>query len=718
MTLTHFRLDLASDGVATVTMDRAGDEINTLDPALMDDFEAVLARIEEDAAIVAVVLTSAKEDNFLAGANIKWFSELTDASVATEAIRQGHALFDRLERVHTELRKPVVAAIHGACLGGGNELALACSQRIATDHPKTKLGQPEVQLGLLPAGGGTQRLPALIGIGPALELILTGRTITARRARRLGLVDEAVPPSMLTEIARRRAYEAINAPPAKMRGVRSWLTPAGMQRLALETNPLGQGVLFKQARQKVRAETKGHLPAPERALEAVQIGIQEGRRAGLDAEARFFGELVTSSESQALRSIFFATRSRPSTEGARHVDKVGVLGGGLMGGGIAAVSTLRARSRVRIKEIDTAGIGRALAHVSKAVGERVEKRRLTDFEGEQAMLRLTGTTDWSGFGDVDLVIEAVFEDLALKQTILKEVEAVVPSGTTLASNTSSLPIEALASTASRPENVVGMHYFSPVEKMPLLEVIVTDQTSKEAEATAVAFGHRQGKTVIVVGDGTGFYTTRILGPYTAEAFHLLAEGASVEDIDGAMEAWGFPVGPLRLADEVGIDVGAKISGILVGAFGERMAGPDIMGGLVTSDRRGRKNRRGFYSYDAAGKRGGVDQSVYTDLGVSPRGSTSRAEIQDRLSLALINEAARCLEEGILRTAADGDIGAVMGIGFPPFRGGPFFWIDQVGAPEIVRRLGELARRHGPRFEPASILVEAADATPSGTFRLG
>ena len=716
MTLTHFRLDLASDGVATVTIDRADDKINTLDPALMEDFEAVLARIEEDAAIVAVVLTSAKEDNFLAGANIKWFSELTDASVATEAIRQGHALFDRLERIHTERGKPVVAAIHGACLGGGNELALACSHRIATDHPKTQLGQPEVQLGVIPAGGGTQRLPALIGIGAALDLLLTGRPIAARKARKLGLVDEAVPPSMLTVIAHRRAHEAIDAPPGKMGGVRSWLNPAGLQRLALETNPLGQGVLFKQARQKLLVETRGHLPAPERALEAVRIGVQEGRSAGLAAEARFFGELVTSSESQALRSIFFATRSRPSTEGARHVDKVGVLGGGLMGGGIATVSTLRARSRVRIKEVDAAGIGRALAHVSKAVRERVERRRLTGFEAEQAMLRLTGTTDWSGFGDVDLVIEAVFEDLALKQAILKEVEAVVPSGTTLASNTSSLPIKALASAASHPENVVGMHYFSPVEKMPLLEVIVTDQTSKEAEATAVAFGQRQGKTVIVVSDGTGFYTTRILGPYTAEAFHLLAEGASVEDIDGAMEAWGFPVGPLRLADEVGIDVGAKISVILVKAFGERMAGPDIMSGLVTSDRKGRKNRRGFYSYDAAGKRGGVDESVYMDLGDFPRGSTPRANIQDRISLALINEAARCLEEGILRTAADGDIGAVMGIGFPPFRGGPFFWIDQVGATEIVRRLRDLARRHGPRFEPASILVEAAEANPSGRFR--
>jgi 3-hydroxyacyl-CoA dehydrogenase/enoyl-CoA hydratase/3-hydroxybutyryl-CoA epimerase len=259
-----------------------------------------------------------------------------------------------------------------------------------------------------------------------------------------------------------------------------------------------------------------------------------------------------------------------------------------------------------------------------------------------------------------------------------------------------------------------MHYFSPVEKMPLLEVVVTDQTSAEAEATAVEYGLRQGKTVIVVNDGTGFYTSRILGPYTAEAFQLLAEGARVEDVDGAMEAWGFPVGPLRLTDEVGIDVGAKIAVILVDAFGERMAPPKMMENLVAADRKGRKNRKGFYSYDQSGKRGGVDATVYSDLGIEPKGMVSRSEIQERITLAMINEAARCLEEGILRSAQDGDIGAVMGLGFPPFRGGPFFWIDQQGADRVVERLRALEEKHGPRFAPAKVLVEAAES--GRTFR--
>ncbi|HSJ33526.1 MAG TPA: fatty acid oxidation complex subunit alpha FadJ [Acidimicrobiia bacterium] len=705
-TLDHFRLSV-DDGIATVTMDRRDEALNTLDPTLMEDFVSILDRLENDAGIRAVVLTSGKPDNFLAGANIKWFAELTEDS-AEEAIRAAHAIFARLERLHRHRGKPVVAAIHGACLGGGTEMILACSHRIATDHPQTKLGQPEVQLGVIPAGGGTQRLPELIGIAPALDLILTGKTIDARKARKLGLVDEAVPPSMLLEIAHRRATEAIGARPAEDGGIRQWLSPEGLQKLALETNPVGQKILFRQAREKLLARTKGQYPAPELALEAVRIGVMEGKSNGYHAEARFFAELVVSPESRALRSIFFATRNKPDTPEARPVDKVAVLGGGLMGAGIATVSTLKAGSRVRIKEVDAAGVARAQSYVAKVLSGRVKRRRMTPFEAEKTQLQITGSVDWTGFEDSDLVIEAVFEDLDLKQKMVREVEGIVGPETVFASNTSSLPISSIAEASSRPETVLGMHYFSPVEKMPLLEVIVTDRTAPWAEHTAVAYGIRQGKTVIVVNDGTGFYTSRILGPYSAEAFHMLAEGATVEDIDGAIEAWGFPVGPLRLADEVGIDVGAKIGVILTDAFGERMAGPEMMKGLVDADRKGRKNRKGFYLYDDESKRGGVDDSVYSDLGIHPTGSVPREEIQDRIILAFVNEAARCLEEEVLRSATDGDIGAVMGLGFPPFRGGPFFWIDEVGAATVVEKLRALEAKHGQRFAPAQILVEAAE----------
>ncbi len=702
-TLSHFRLDIDEEGVATVTIDREGEDLNTVDPALMEDFEAILARLEDDPKIRAVVLTSGKADGFMAGANIKWFSELTVAT-ATEGIRRAHQLLSRLERLHTTRGKPVVAAIHGACLGAGCEIALACSHRLASDHPATKLGQPEVQLGVIPAAGGTQRLPRLVGVTAALDLILTGRSVDADRSARIGLVDEVVPSATLQEAARRTALAAIGEGGGA--GPRGRL-PERLQELALEKNPLGRAVLFGQARRRLLARTKGHYPAPERALEAVRTGLENGFAAGLAAEARHFADLVVSPESRALRSIFFATRGGPTDDRARPVEKLAVVGGGLMGGGIATVSTLNAGVTVRVKEVDVAGVARAKSYVSRVLTERVERRRMRPFDAERAQLRVTGATHWRGFADADLVIEAVFEDLDLKQSVLREVEGLVNPRTVFASNTSSIPISAIASASDRPETVLGMHYFSPVEKMPLLEVVVTGETAGWAEATAVAFGRRQGKTVIVVADGPGFYTTRILGPYSAEALQLLAEGARVEDVDAALETWGFPVGPLRLADEVGLDVGGKIASILVDALGERMADPGTMRRLIEAGRHGRKNRKGFYSYDASGKRGGVDDSVYVDLGVSPDGGLPRSSIQERLTLAMINEAARCLEEEILRSASDGDVGAVMGLGFPPFRGGPFFWIDEQGAGLVVERLEDLASEHGERFAPAGILVEAA-----------
>jgi 3-hydroxyacyl-CoA dehydrogenase / enoyl-CoA hydratase / 3-hydroxybutyryl-CoA epimerase len=393
----------------------------------------------------------------------------------------------------------------------------------------------------------------------------------------------------------------------------------------------------------------------------------------------------------------------------RPVSRVGVLGGGLMGGGIAAVTSLQAEVPVRVKEVDAAGVGRALGYVEKIVTGRVDRRRVTPFEGEKAVLRVTGSTNWQGFAGADLVIEAVFEDLELKRAILREVEAIVGAGTVFASNTSTIPIGEIAEASSRPETVVGMHYFSPVERMPLLEVVVTDRTAEWALATAVAFGKRQGKTVIVVTDGPGFYTSRVIAPYGTEAMYLLEEGASIEAIDEAMVAWGFPIGPVLLQDEVGIDVAGKVARIMVEAFGSRMAGPAFTARFVDGERKGRKNRKGFYRYDEGGNRKGVDEDVYATLGLGPRRKVARDEIQCRVSLAFVNEAARCLEDGILRSPRDGDIGAVLGLGFPPFRGGPFRHVDQVGAAAVVATLEELASVHGERFVPAEILREHAQS---------
>jgi 3-hydroxyacyl-CoA dehydrogenase/enoyl-CoA hydratase/3-hydroxybutyryl-CoA epimerase len=471
--------------------------------------------------------------------------------------------------------------------------------------------------------------------------------------------------------------------------------------------------VFAQAAKRIAARTKGNYPAPLAALRAVRTGYEHGIQAGYQAELAEFATLIESPEAAALMSIFFATQSLKDDPGIdsdaepRPVEEIGVIGGGLMGGGIATVSILRAHRHTRIKEVDDAAVARGIGYVEKVLTKRRERGRLDADEQERLLGMLSGSTTWEGFASSDLLIEAVFEDLDLKRTVRTQAEEAAPEAI-FASNTSSLPITSIAEGAARPEAVIGMHYFSPVEKMPLLEVIVTERTADWVTATCVEEGKRQGKHVIVVKDGPGFYTSRILAPYMIEVGRLLEEGVPIEDIDRAMVRWGFPVGPVTLTDEVGIDVGAKIAVIMQDAFGERLTPPALFRTLVDDGRKGRKNGRGFYRYDD-GEKKGVDETVYEVLGITPNLPIPAEEIQERLALHMVNEAARCLEEGILRSARDGDVGAVFGLAFPPFRGGPFFWVDQVGASVVVERLERLAVRHGPRYEPAAVLRERADS---------
>lgn len=727
-----FTLTIGDDGVALLVLDVPGEPVNTFFPEMGRELEAHLARIESDDAIRAVVFASGKKDAFFAGAKIDLVTAVATAGEAAELSRGAQAIFAKLEAS----KKPVIAAIDGACLGGGLEAALACTYRIATSNRKTTLGLPEVQLGLLPGAGGTQRLPALLGIRTALDLILTGRQLKADKARRIGLVDEVVPPTILLDVAKKRALELANGK-LRVKRQREQIgelfndlkdpkkAPDALQTLALEENPLGRKLLFRKAREGLLKKTGGHYPAQEKALEAVRIGAEKGAGAGYDAEARFFGELVVSPVSKRLVEIFFATTALRKDTGVDvpvkplKVKKVGVLGAGLMGSGVAFVSAARAGHEVRLRERDDAALGRGLAAVHAQFDEGVKKKRLTVHERNRQAARVTGCTDWSGFRNVDLVVEAVFEDLALKQQLLREAEEHLPEHAVFASNTSSLPIAQIAAASKRPERVLGMHYFSPVPKMPLLEIIVHDGTDPQATATAVAVGKAQGKTVIVVRDGPGFYTTRILAPYLNEAAYLLGEGARVEDVDAVLTGFGFPVGPVTLLDEVGVDVGAKVSSVLENAFGERLKAPEALAGFVDAGRLGRKSKKGFYLYGEAAKKAAqskkagksgkpVDESAYDLLPGGPkRRSFPNEEILDRVLLPMVNEAARCLEEGILRSARDGDIGAVFGLGFPPFRGGPFRYVDAVGAADVVRRLERLEAQHGSRFTPAPLLRELA-----------
>ncbi len=715
------------DGVARVVYDVPGEAVNTLRSTFSADLERVFDAITFDPAIKAAILVSGKAESWIVGADIEMLKGISTAAEGEAMCRAGHQSILRV----VDSPKPVVAAVHGAALGGGFEVALACHGRVLSDDKKTVFSLPEVQLGLLPGLNGLERLAEKVGLQAALDHGLTGKNMRASKARALGVADDVVPASILEDVAAELAlrFAAAGAPfsrrAAKSKGKSFTET---LTRAALEQNPLGRQLLFKKAREGVLAKTGGHYPAPEKVIEVLKVWADKGLDAAREVEARAFGELLMSSVSQRLIEIFFAQTALKKDSGvddpgvsAREVKRVEVLGAGLMGAGIAYV-TLASGTPVRLKDRDDAAVGRGLKQVAELLDEDVKRKKLTRLEREQRLSDLTLATDYSGLRSADLVIEAVFEDLALKHRVLAEVEQFGNPDLIFASNTSSLPIGRIASASKRPENVVGMHYFSPVQKMPLLEVIRTSQTSPEVVATAVAVGKRQGKTVIVVNDGVGFYTSRVLGPLMNEAAYLLMEGVPVEVIDGAMTAWGWPVGPIALLDEVGIDVAAHVGPIMLDAFGARLTPPPTMEKLVADDRKGRKNQRGFYLYGEAAKKKGsgkqVDESVYAVLGLpipaaGEKASVALEEIQMRCSLQLVNEAIHCFGEGILRSPRDGDIGAVFGLGFPPFRGGPFRYVDGLGAKEVLKRIEGYQRRFGARWAPAPALVEMART--SGRF---
>lgn len=691
-----------TDGIARVVLDLPGEPVNKISRAVRDELDQLLTRLQGDSTVRAVILASGKPDTFIAGADIDEFTALTSRDQARELVQTGQALINRLGAIG----KPVVAAIHGACLGGGLEAVLACAYRIATDDPKTKIGFPEVQLGIIPAAGGCQRLPRLIGARAALDIILQAKTLPAARAFRAGIVDELVHPAILDRVARDAAKRLAD-------GWRPTRKRAGIAAFLLDNNALGRAVVFRTARKTVAKKTGGNYPAPVAAIRAIEHGLKHGLRAGLDMEAALFADLAVSEVSRELVGIFFAStalKKDPGVAGeappAHEVSRLGIVGAGFMGAGIGGTAVAHAHVDVRFRDADLPHVGHGLRAAQQILDDRRKRRRITKYEHQRLSALLTGGVDWAGFGRADLVVEAVFEDLDVKRDVFRQLEAHTRPETILASNTSTIPIGKIGEALERPERVLGMHFFSPVEKMPLLEVIVTERTAPWATVSAVAFGKRMGKTVVVVRDRPGFWVNRILAPYLGEAGRLVTEGVKIETIDAAMKHWGFPVGPIALMDEVGLDVGVKASKVLHDAFGDRFEPVGGLSKMVAEGRLGRKSGRGFYRY-ASGKKQGVDESVYKIFGAPAETAKPIGDATTRLIFAMLNEAARALDEGVVRSARDGDIAAVFGIGFPPFRGGPLRLLDAIGAAEAVATLEQLARDVGPRFTPAPVLVQMA-----------
>ncbi|MBV2168777.1 MAG: enoyl-CoA hydratase/isomerase family protein, partial [Bdellovibrio sp.] len=647
--------------VAVVEFDLVGEKVNKFSTPVMTRLKEVLEELKKS-SYKAVIFKSNKPKIFIAGADIEEIKSMTTKEQFETAVKGGQDILNMVE----DLPIPTIAAVNGACMGGGCEFILACDYRIASEDSSTKIGLPEIQLGILPGFGGTQRMPRAIGLQAALDIILAGKSVNAKKALKMGLVDKMVHPNLLEEQAMKWAKEII-ASGAKKR--RKKFQPQGAVNKFLES-ALGRGIVFKKAREGVLKATKGHYPAPLKALDVIQqtYGMSD-REAGMRIEREGFCVLGVTDISKSLIHVFYLTEMVKKQNGVpgvdvkpRDVKGLGILGAGTMGGGIAYVAADKG-VQVRMKDLSTDALGKGLKHASDLWMKLLKRKSIDKYQFQQKMDLISVTTDYSGFKNLDVVVEAIVEDMGIKQKVIGECAGFMRPDAIIATNTSSLSVTEMAKGHPRPEYFAGMHFFNPVNKMPLVEVIRGEKTSDETIATIYELSKKMGKMPVVVKDGPGFLVNRLLLPYMGEAAFLMQEGMNIETVDKAyVKEFGMPMGPFELMDEVGLDVCIKVLKIFKKAFGERIEIASCMDALEKSGRLGRKNGKGFYHYSEDGKRGDVDQSIYAALGLGqPTNPYDSKECIERGVFAMVNECSLALvEDRIVETPHEVDLAMIMG----------------------------------------------------------
>ncbi len=694
-------IKITADGdIAWVDFDLPNEKINKLSGAVLMRLKEVVAEIKQS-KFKTVIFSSMKNKIFIAGADIQEIKLLKTQADIKAAVEIGQSIMNEVE----DLPQVTIASVNGACMGGGCEFILACDYRIASEDPSTKIGLPETQLGIIPGFGGCVRMPRVVGLPTALDIILAGKAYAATKAFKVGLVDRVVHPNLLRQETKKWAQTLT----AKRRKV---YQPKDFMSKVLDSG-LGRGIVFKKARQGVIKATRGQYPAPLKALEVIANTYKmQDRNKALEIEKQGFVLCAVTDISKNLIHVYELTERVKKQTGVpgikgKDVTHLGLLGAGTMGGGIAFVSADKG-IEVRVKDLSIQALGNSLKHARELFSKNLKRKSINTYQLKQKMDLITTTTDYSGFGRLDLVVEAIVEDMEIKKKVIAETAGQMRPDAIIATNTSSLSVSEMSKGHPRPEFFAGMHFFNPVNRMPLVEVIRGDKTSDQTTATVFELAKKMGKMPVVVKDGPGFLVNRLLLPYMAEAAFLLQEGMSGDRIDDLYVKFGMPMGPVALMDEVGLDVCVKVLKIFQKAYSDRMEIPPLFDALAKSERKGKKNGKGFYKYSADGRRLEYDPTILNELGLPmPTNRYSDAECVERGVYGMINEAARALfDDRIVESAHEVDLAMIMGTGFPPFRGGLLRYADSVGMKPIVTALEKYSReRKAKRLIPAPALIK-------------